>query len=89
MNSFNITLERYRALLLAQQEGRLQLPNDNLDTGGVTVPASYKLADDTYAKLLEKTSGKAHLRRTAPGTALLLCRSRKAVCNETQSKGMA
>jgi hypothetical protein len=59
MNSFNTTLDRYRALLLAQQEGRLQLPNDNLDTGGATVPASYKLADDTYAKLLEKTSGQA------------------------------
>jgi hypothetical protein len=59
MNSFNITLARYRALLLAQQEGRLQLPNDNLDTGGATVPASYKLADDTYAKLLEKISGQA------------------------------
>lgn len=59
MNSFNITLARYRALLLAQQEGRLQLPNDNLDTGGVTVPASYKLTDDTYAKLLEKISGQA------------------------------
>jgi hypothetical protein len=31
MNSFNETLEHYRALLLAQQEHRLQLPNDNLD----------------------------------------------------------
>ena len=57
MHSFNTTLDRYRALLVAQQEGNLQLPNDNLDTGGATVPASYKLADDTYAKLLEKTSG--------------------------------
>jgi hypothetical protein len=51
--------DRYRALLLAQQEGNLQLPNDNLDTGEATVPAGYKLADDTYAKLLEKTSGQA------------------------------
>jgi hypothetical protein len=59
MNSFNITLERYRAQLLAQQEGRLQLPNDNLDTGEATVPASYRLADDTYAKLLKKISGQA------------------------------
>ena len=59
MNSFNTTLDRYRELLLAQQAGNLQLPNDNLDTGGPTVPASYKLADDTYAKLLGKTSGQA------------------------------
>ena len=48
----------YRALLLAQQENRLQLPNDNLDTGAVTGAATYRLADETYAKLLNKTSGK-------------------------------
>jgi hypothetical protein len=34
------------------------LPNDNLDTGGVTGPAGYRLTDETYAKLLDKTSGR-------------------------------
>jgi hypothetical protein len=58
MHSFNETLDHYRALLLAQQEGRLQLPNDNLDTGGITGPADYRLTDVTYAKLLDKTTGK-------------------------------
>ena len=58
MHSFNETLDRYRLLLLAQKESRLQLPNDNLDTGGITVPAVYKLTDKTYANLLDKTSGK-------------------------------
>jgi hypothetical protein len=58
MNSFNETLEHYRTLLLAQQEHRLQLPNNNLDTGAVTGAAAYRLADETYAKLLDKTSGK-------------------------------
>jgi hypothetical protein len=58
MHSFNETLDHYRALLLAQQEGKLQLPNDNLDTGGITGPADYRLTDETYAKLLDKTSGK-------------------------------
>lgn len=58
MSSFNESLDHYRALLLAQQEGRLQLPNDNLDTGAVTGAATYRLADQTYAKLLDKTSGK-------------------------------
>jgi hypothetical protein len=58
MDSFNKTLDHYRALLLAQQEHRLQLPNDNLDTGAVTGAATYRLADQTYAKLLDKTSGK-------------------------------
>jgi Zinc dependent phospholipase C len=59
MHSFNESLDHYRALLLAQQEGRLQLPDDNLDTGGITVPAVYKLTDETYANLLDKTSGKS------------------------------
>jgi hypothetical protein len=58
MHSFNETLDRYRVLLLAQKESRLQLPNDNLDTGGLTVPAGYALTDETYADLLDKTSGK-------------------------------
>jgi Zinc dependent phospholipase C len=58
MHSFNETLDHYRALLLAQQEGKLQLPNDTLDTGGITGPADYRLTDETYAKLLDKTNGK-------------------------------
>ena len=58
MNSFNEALAHYRALLLAQQEHRLLLPNDNLDTGAVTGAAAYRLTDETYAKLLDKTSGK-------------------------------
>jgi hypothetical protein len=58
MNSFNETLDRYRALLLALQEDRLQLPNDHLDTGAITGAADYRLTDDTYAKLLQETSGK-------------------------------
>jgi Zinc dependent phospholipase C len=58
MRSVNETLDHYRALLLAQREDRLQLPNDNLDTGAVTRAATYRLADETYAKLLDKTSGK-------------------------------
>jgi hypothetical protein len=58
MHSFNESLDQYRCLLLAQREGRLQLPNENLDTGGLTGPALYRLTDDTYAKLLGMTSGK-------------------------------
>jgi hypothetical protein len=58
MNSFNETLNHYRALLLAQREHRLQMPNENLDTGASTGGAEYRLADQTYAKLLRETSGK-------------------------------
>ena len=58
MSSVNNTLEHYRALVRAQQEDRLELPNDNLDTGSITTAASYTLTDQTYATLLAKTSGK-------------------------------
>jgi hypothetical protein len=58
MDSFNKTLDRYRLLLLAQQEGQLLLPNDNLDTGAMTEAASYGLTDETYAKLVQKTNGR-------------------------------
>ena len=58
MQSFNQTLDDYRALLSAQQNGRLQLPNDNLDTGTLTGAAVYQLTDETYAKLPDNTNGK-------------------------------
>ena len=58
MHSFNETLDNYRKLLLAHQEGRLQLPNDNFDTGGSTEPGTYRLTDKTYAALLDKVSDK-------------------------------
>ena len=58
MHSFNETLDHYRQLLLAQKEGRLQLPNENFDTGEITAPAAYRLADRTYSELLAKISGK-------------------------------
>src|SRR6266436_8564047 len=43
MHSVNESLDQYRSLLIAQREGRLQLSNDNLDTGGLTDPAVYRL----------------------------------------------
>jgi hypothetical protein len=58
MHSFNETLEHYRGLLVAQQEGRLELPNENFDTGELTEPTAYRPTDETYAKLLDKVSGK-------------------------------
>lgn len=58
MHSFNETLKHYRGMLVAQQEGRLQLPNDNFDTGELTEPTAYPFADEAYAKLLADVNGK-------------------------------
>jgi hypothetical protein len=52
--SFNATLERYRKLLKAEDERRVNLPNDNFDVGEPTGPGKYRLNDEAHAKLLDK-----------------------------------
>ena len=56
--SFDKTLDLYRSLLAAQGQGRLQLPNRDFDTGALTRPTEYSLADETYAKLAIQLAGK-------------------------------
>jgi hypothetical protein len=57
MAGFNASIDRYRALLAAVGDGRLTLPNDNIDVGEVTNAGTYKLTDGAYAKLLHKLEG--------------------------------
>lgn len=52
--SFNKTMDQYRVLLAASGRGNLQLPDRDLDTGELTRPAEYRLADNAYAKLAIK-----------------------------------
>jgi hypothetical protein len=63
-HSFNTTVENYTLLLQQlRKQGRLNLPNKQLDTGKPTRAGTYKLTDETYAELvlrLEK-SAYAHL----------------------------
>jgi Zinc dependent phospholipase C len=56
--SFNATLDKYKQLLAAQGAGALKLPDENFDTGQLTSPGAYRLADDAYAKLLDRLKGK-------------------------------
>ena len=58
MKSFDATFDRYRALLDAVKQDRLQLANENLDIGKPTSAGGYNLADNAYASLLDKLSGK-------------------------------
>jgi len=88
MNSFNETLDHYRALLVAQQEGRLQLPNDNLDTGTITGAAVYRLTDETYAKVLGKTSGKP-LSSAMRQDLLAYYSDLEKLCNQEELKSLA
>jgi hypothetical protein len=54
--SFDATAERYRGLLLQAADGRLDLPNENLDTGRPARPQEYERADKASARLQKKTA---------------------------------
>jgi len=54
MDSFNATLERYRALLAAERTRQARPADVNLDVGKPTTAGMYKLADETYAKLVHE-----------------------------------
>jgi Zinc dependent phospholipase C len=55
MASFNDALADYDHLLQAERaDGTVELLNDNFDTGTVTEPGQYPLADQTYGQLLDR-----------------------------------
>lgn len=58
LQSFDVTLSRYRGLLRQTRTGKLDLQNRDFDTGEPTRAGEYRLADETYAKLLAKSSEK-------------------------------
>jgi len=53
LQSFDMTVDRYRELLVAERAGRLHIPDENFDLGEPSKAGAYKLADETYAKLVE------------------------------------
>jgi hypothetical protein len=64
--SFNETISNYGKLLEQQGEDEHpELLNDNFDTGSVTGPGQYPLADKTYAELLERLA-KDHFAQVSP-----------------------
>ena len=56
IKSVNKTVDSYKAQLttLRHDRNHIDLPNVDFDTGMPTKPEEYKLADQTYAKLVEK-----------------------------------
>jgi hypothetical protein len=53
-DSFNQTVERYRALIAAERSRGTQPADVNLDLGKPTVAGMYKISDDAYAKLVDE-----------------------------------
>src|SRR5205085_10584568 len=58
MQSFDITLNRYRELATEIRAGSLTISNKDLDTGQPSRAGEYALADNTYVRLLEKLQEK-------------------------------
>jgi hypothetical protein len=54
MDSFNTTVERYRTLAAAERARRERLTDENLDVGKPSMAGMYKMADDAYAKLVDR-----------------------------------
>jgi hypothetical protein len=54
LKSFESTVEYYRSLLKEVGSGRTSFPNHNLDTGKAAQAGDYKLADQTYMRLVDK-----------------------------------
>jgi Zinc dependent phospholipase C len=64
--SFNGSVTDYERFLNDQKDsGKIDLVNDNFDTGTVTGPGQYPLADKTYAQLLDHLS-KDHFAQVSP-----------------------
>ena len=58
IKSVNDTMDDYGKLLHEAANRDPKLTNTDCDTGRDTAPAEYKLADSTYAKLLDELSKK-------------------------------
>ncbi len=54
LDSFHATRDRYRQALAELRDGRLRLANTDFDTGKPAAHGEYELADETYAKLLDR-----------------------------------
>ena len=57
LRSFEETVAAYRNELNNERQGTLKIANYNLDTGAPVKPGEYKLADKSYALLLDKLAG--------------------------------
>jgi hypothetical protein len=66
LKSLDETIAQYRVRLNEVRDGRLKLPDINLDTGKPTRPGEYRLADKAYATLLNHLA-EHHFANVTPG----------------------
>jgi len=73
-DSFNRTMDTYRALLKNPDLGNFQLSNRNFDTGEPTRPGDYQMADAAFAKLAVKLADRDTVAPEVRGSVLAFFR---------------
>jgi len=66
LDSFAVTVTRYRAMIADAQRGRLEVENRNFDTGRAVRAGDYTLVDETYAELVHRLAGPRAKGKSAP-----------------------
>ena len=66
VESFAKTVTYYRALIDDARHSTLSIANRNFDTGAITTPGKYPLADKTYAQLVERLAKESDKGSRAP-----------------------
>lgn len=66
IRSFDDVVQRYEGLLADERKNALVLEDKNFDTGAMTTAGSYRLADETYAELLDRLASQ-HFTGVTPG----------------------
>src|SRR5581483_3149871 len=70
--SMDNVVAEYHKLIQQTEADDLSFPNRNLDTGKLTRPGDYRLADETYAKLVRQLAGDHFAHLTEPDKRDLL-----------------
>jgi hypothetical protein len=82
LTSLDETIQRYRELLAAVREDRLQLANENFDTGKPAHFGDYRLADEAYAKLIARLNhDKAQISGALRANIAAFCGARTPACS--------
>jgi hypothetical protein len=80
--SLDDTVRNYRELLAAVREDRLQLVNENFDTGKPAHFGEYRLADEAYAKLVARLNhDKAQISDALRANIAAFCGARTPACS--------
>lgn len=84
--SFQVSTQRYTDAVKRLNAGNAPLSNEDLDTGDPSLPGEYRLADKTYAELLDRLADRKFADVPAGATADILNFYSKAINDPPHAK---